>query len=207
MATKVFMDFELPNRVVGDDEAKRLLMKLMDTAFAEVDGYIGHNRWCSPVERGVFKDRGEPGGHLTVSFDVNDDSIPLLVRKIFLRVWEEMSHAWLDVEVKATVQAKPAPKGLIIGIVIGVLVIGGAVLAKIKLDHAAVVARARNTVQMEIAELVRKQREQELAFHAQIAKLTKQLTEAKTEAEREALRRQIDEASSHRAASSSSARP
>ncbi|HJX64025.1 MAG TPA: hypothetical protein VJ860_08735 [Polyangia bacterium] len=93
MATKVLMDFELPNRVVGDDEAKRLLMKLMDTAFAEVDGHIGHNRWCSPVEPGVYKDPGKPGGHLMVSFDVNDDSIPVLARKIFLRVWEEISRA------------------------------------------------------------------------------------------------------------------
>jgi hypothetical protein len=113
----------------------------------------------------------------------------------------------LEVEAKAAVQSKPAPKGLIIGIVIGVLVIAGGVLAKIKSDHAAVEAQARITAQKEKDELLRKQQEQELAFQAQIAKLTKQLTEAKTEAEREALKRQIDEASSHRAASSSAARP
>ena len=115
----------------------------------------------------------------------------------------------LEVQAKAAVQARPAPKGLIIGIVIGVLVIGAAVVAKIKSDHAAAETQARIAAQKEKDELLRKQQEQELAFQAQIAKLTRQLSEAKSEADREALRQQIAEASSRRAASSaaSHARP
>lgn len=115
----------------------------------------------------------------------------------------------LEVEAKAAVQAKPAPKGLIIGIVVGVLVIGAGVVAKIKSDHAAAEAQARIVAQKEKDELLRKQQEQELAFHAQITKLTRQLSEAKSEADREALRQQIEQANSRRAASSaaSHARP
>ena len=108
----------------------------------------------------------------------------------------------LEVQAKAAVQTKPAPKGLIIGIVIGVLVIGAGVVAKIKSDHAAAEAQARIVAQKERDELVRKQQEQEMAFQAQIARLTKQLGEAKSDADREALKRQIEEASSRRAASS-----
>ena len=107
----------------------------------------------------------------------------------------------LEVQAKAAVQAKPAPKGLIIGIVIGVLVIGAGVVAKIKSDHAAAEAQARIVAQKERDELVRKQQEQEMAFQAQIAKLTKQLGEAKSDADREALRQQIELANSRRAAS------
>jgi len=105
----------------------------------------------------------------------------------------------LEVEAKAAVQAKPAPKGLIIGIVIGVLVIGAGVVAKIKSDHAAAEAQARIVAQKEKDELLRKQQEQELAFQARIDKLTKQLGEAKSEADREALRQQINEANTRRA--------
>jgi hypothetical protein len=113
----------------------------------------------------------------------------------------------LEVQAKAAVQTKPAPKGLIIGIVIGVLVIGAGVVAKIKSDHAAAEAQARIVAQKERDELVRKQQEQEMAFQAQIARLTKQLGEAKSDADREALKRQIEEASSRRAASSAANRP
>jgi uncharacterized protein HemX len=112
----------------------------------------------------------------------------------------------LEVEAKAAVQTKPAPKGLIVGIVIGVLLIGAGVVAKIKSDHAAAEAQARVVAQRERDELLRKQQEQELAFQAQIAKLTRQLSEAKSEADREALKRQIDEANSRRAASSAANR-
>jgi hypothetical protein len=108
----------------------------------------------------------------------------------------------LEVQARAAVQSKPTPKGLIIGIVVGVLVIGAGVVAKIKSDHAAAEAQARIVAQKEKDELLRKQQEQEMAFQAQIAKLTKQLGEAKSDADREALRRQIEEASSRRAASS-----
>ena len=48
-------------------------------------------------------------------------------------------------------------------------------------------------------ELLRKQEEQELAFQSQIAKLTKQLSEAKNETDREALRQQIEQVISRRA--------
>jgi hypothetical protein len=105
----------------------------------------------------------------------------------------------LEVEAKAAVQGKSAPKGLIIGIVIGVLVIGVGVVAKIKSDHAADEAQARAAAQKERDELLRKQQEQELAFQAQIAKLTRQLSEAKSDADREALRQQIEQANSRRA--------
>jgi colicin import membrane protein len=109
----------------------------------------------------------------------------------------------LEVEAKAAVaaQGKTAPKGLIIGIVAGALVISGGVVWKIKSDHAAAEAQARIAAQKERDELVRKQQEQEAALQAQIARLSKQLTEAKTEAERDALKRQIEEASSRHAAS------
>jgi colicin import membrane protein len=110
----------------------------------------------------------------------------------------------LEVEAKAAVQSKPAPKGLIIGIVVGVLVIGTAVFMKITADHRAESAARAQASEKEKQELLRKQQEQELAFQAQIARLTKQLGEAKSEADREALKRQIDEATSRRAASSSS---
>jgi hypothetical protein len=113
----------------------------------------------------------------------------------------------LEVEAKAATQAKPAPKGLIIGIVIGVLVIAGGVVMKIKSDHAASEKKARIEAQKREEDLLRKQQEQETAFQAQITKLTKQLTEAKTEAERESLKRQIEEASSHRAAASAARKP
>ncbi|MGB8297616.1 MAG: hypothetical protein WCG85_19515 [Polyangia bacterium] len=113
----------------------------------------------------------------------------------------------LEVQAKAAVQTKPAPKGLIIGIVIGVLVIAAGVVAKIKSDHVADEAQARIAAQKERDELVRKQQEQEMAFQAQIARLTKQLGEAKSDADREALKRQIEEASSRRAASSAASRP
>jgi uncharacterized membrane-anchored protein YhcB (DUF1043 family) len=113
----------------------------------------------------------------------------------------------LEVEAKAATQAKPAPKGLIIGIVIGVLVIAGGVVMKIKSDHAASEKKARIEAQKREDDLLRKQQEQEAAFQAQVAKLTKQLTEAKTEAERESLKRQIEEASSHRAAASAARKP
>jgi colicin import membrane protein len=113
----------------------------------------------------------------------------------------------LEVQAKAAVQTKPAPKGLIIGIVIGVLVIGVGVVAKIKSDHAAAEAQARIVAQKERDELLRKQQEQEMAFQAKIDKLTKQLGEAKSEADREALRQQIAEASSRRAASGAASRP
>ena len=106
----------------------------------------------------------------------------------------------------AAVQTKPAPKGLIIGIVIGVLVIGAGVVAKIKSDHAAAEAQARIVAQKERDELVRKQQEQEMAFQAQIARLTKQLGEAKSDADREALRQQIEQANSRRAASNAATR-
>jgi hypothetical protein len=112
----------------------------------------------------------------------------------------------LEVEARATVQAKPAPKGLIIGIVIGVLVIGAGVVAKIKSDHAAAETQARVAAQKEKDELLRKQQEQELAFQAQITKLTKQLSEAKSDADREALRQQIAEASSRRATAAAATR-
>jgi hypothetical protein len=115
----------------------------------------------------------------------------------------------LEVQAKAAVQTKPAPKGLIIGIVVGVLLIGVGVVAKIKSDHATAEAQARIAAQKERDELVRKQQEQEMAFQAQITKLTKQLGEAKSDADREALRQQIELANSRRAASSvvSHARP
>ena len=113
----------------------------------------------------------------------------------------------LEVQAKAAVQAKPAPKGLIIGIVFGVLVIGAGVVAKIKSDHASAEAQARIVAQKERDELVRKQQEQEMAFQAQIAKLTKQLGEAKSDADREALRQQIELANSRRAASGAASRP
>jgi hypothetical protein len=113
----------------------------------------------------------------------------------------------LEVQARAAVQSKPAPKGLIIGIVVGVLVIGAGVVAKIKSDHAAAEAQARIAAQKERDELVHKQQEQEMAFQAQIAKLTKQLGEAKSDADREALRQQIELANSRRAASGAASRP
>jgi len=110
----------------------------------------------------------------------------------------------LEVQAKAAVQSKPAPKGLIIGIVVGVLVIGGIVVAKISADH-----RAASEAQAQAAEKEKNEqlRRQEMAFQAQIDKLTRQLGEAKNEADREALRRQIDEANSSRRAANTAAAP
>ena len=108
----------------------------------------------------------------------------------------------LEVEARAAVQGKPAPKGLIIGIVVGVLVIGAVVVATINSYHAKAEEQAKAMAQKDRDELVRKQQEQELTFQAQIAKLNRQLSETKSEADREALKRQIDEANSRRAASS-----
>jgi colicin import membrane protein len=105
----------------------------------------------------------------------------------------------LEVAARAAVQSKPAPKGLIIGIVIGVLVVGVAVVTSINSYHAKAEERAKVLAQKERDELVRKQQEQEIAFQAQIAKLTKQLSEAKSDADREALRQQIEQANSRRA--------
>jgi len=47
---------------------------------------------------------------------------------------------------------------------------------------------------------------QELAFQAQITRLTKQLSEAKSDADREVLRQQIEQANSRRAASNAATR-
>ena len=116
-----------------------------------------------------------------------------------------ISFATSEVEAKAAAQTKPAPKGLIVGIVIVVLVIGAAVVAKIKSDHAAAEAQARIVAQKEKDELLRKQQEQEMAFQAKIDKLTKQLGEAKSDADREALRQQIEQANNSRRASAAAA--
>jgi ribonuclease HII len=98
------------------------------------------------------------------------------------------------------------PKGLIIGIVIGVLVVGVAVVTTINSYHAKAEEQAKALAQKERDELVRKQQEQELAFQAQITRLTKQLSEAKSDADREALRQQIEQANSRRAASNAATR-
>jgi Tfp pilus assembly protein PilE len=98
------------------------------------------------------------------------------------------------------------PKGLIIGIVIAVLVVGVAVVTTINSYHAKAEEQAKALAQKERDELVRKQQEQELAFQAQITRLTKQLSEAKSDADREALRQQIEQANSRRAASSAANR-
>jgi predicted nucleic acid-binding Zn-ribbon protein len=55
-------------------------------------------------------------------------------------------------------------------------------------------------------ELLRRQQEQELAFQAQISKLTRQLSEAKSDADREALRQQIEQANSRRATAAAATR-
>jgi hypothetical protein len=72
--------------------------------------------------------------------------------------------------------------------------------------HAKAEEQAKALAQKERDELVRKQQEQELAFQAQIARLTKQLSEAKSDADREALRQQIEQANSRRAASNAATR-
>ena len=109
----------------------------------------------------------------------------------------------LEVAARASVQGKPVPKGLIIGIVIGVLVVGVAVVTTINSYHAKAEEQAKALAQKERDELVRKQQEQELAFQAQITRLTKQLSEAKSDADREALRQQIEQANNSRRAASS----
>jgi len=104
----------------------------------------------------------------------------------------------LEVEAKAAVQGKSAPKGLIIGMVVAVLLVAGIVVVKMTADHRAASEAQAQAAEKEKNELLRKQ---ELEFKAQIDRLTRQLSEAKNESDREALKRQIDEATSRRAAS------